>query len=94
MVLPQKGGFLATAKDMERAMTEKLMEYSALRVGSRLECIMDSLIEKAENGDLKAAELILNRVMGSPRQTTENVNVNAGLSEWMEQIRARREGRV
>lgn len=94
MVLPQKGGFLQTAKQMEKSLTEKLMEYSALRSGSRLDSVMESLIEKAENGDLKAAEMILNRVMGSPRTTNENVNVNAGLSEWIETLRRRREGQV
>jgi len=66
---PKKGMSL---KDLLRERVDELTE----RGTTRAEEIISMLSERAEDGDLKAIEMILDRLDGKPTQHIDSVNEN------------------
>lgn len=50
---------------------------------ARLTCIMEALADKAERGDVRAAEVLFERVGGRPTQSEENVSERGRITiQW------------
>ncbi len=55
------------------------------------EVLIERLKEKALGGDLKAMDMIFDRIMGKPKQAVETVSMNMSYSEYLDHLAAQDE---
>ena len=53
---------------------------------SNAEVMWVKMAEKAANGDLKAAEMILDRVLGKPKQSVESATMTMNYTEFLDYL--------
>lgn len=53
---------------------------------SNAEVMWVRMAEKASNGDLKAAEMILDRVLGKPKQSVESATMTMNYTEFLDYL--------
>lgn len=53
---------------------------------SNAEVMWIRMAEKASTGDLKAAEMILDRVLGKPKQSVENATMTMNYTEFLDYL--------
>lgn len=66
-----------------------LAEKSERREGlNRLESLVQTLYEKAEAGDVKALQEVLDRTFGKSKATIENTNLNVDITHdsWVKEV--------
>lgn len=61
-------------KGYSAVSAEEARKYVSRRVSEELEPLVDVLIEKSKNGDLKAMNLLLNRAWGRPSQEVKMIH--------------------
>lgn len=66
---------------------EKAREYIAERVSTSLEQLIDSLLKKAQEGDLKATHLLFERAWGRPAQEVRSIITQETSEEPSERIK-------
>lgn len=58
-------------KGLASIEAEKAREFLITKIAAELEPIADRIIEAAKNGDLKAAEYLLNQLVGKPKESMD-----------------------
>ena len=87
-----KNQIQATPAMLQSAIATALHQPSdVIDGGTKMDEIAIVLTEKATAGDLAAVSEILDRVLGKAKQTTENLNVQAGFGEWLSALKAKKE---
>ena len=80
-----------TAQDVMAQLKDALMtEYTGddpnKRGMTKAQAMTLSVAERAQDGDLAAIDNILNRLYGKPVQAIQNLNVQATLSEFLDEL--------
>jgi hypothetical protein len=93
-IIPTGKRPVSAADIMERLQTELDMEYTGKDERSigltKSQAILRALSDKAADGDLEAARMLLDRIMGKPVQQVQSLNLNTSLKEFLDELRAAR----
>lgn len=76
--LPYQGEYIA---DLDMYVIEP--RFAGM---SNAEVMWVKMAEKAANGDLKAAEMILDRVLGKPKQSVESATMTMNYTEFLDYL--------
>lgn len=97
-IIPTGKKPISASEIMDGLQTALSREYRGKdqnKIGlTKAEAMLDSLADKAADGDLDAISKTLDRVLGKPIQQVQSLNVNTSLTEFLDQLRARREARM
>ncbi len=69
-----------TELEIEMGMDE---EYEGMNNG---EVMMMEVAKDAARGDHRAADMLLDRILGKPKMTTENKNLNISYTEYLQSL--------
>ncbi len=69
-----------TELEIEMCMDE---EYEGMNNG---EVMMMEMAKSAARGDHKTADMLLDRILGKPKMTTENKNLNISYTEYLQSL--------